>query len=273
MVYLEPLESLYIIFMLFFCRRLKPTGLTFYFVTPTWHFLNFVYLDGLYFWQRSIFTLASFMTSDQWLSITTSTKGLSKETNFIWTKQASVDPERRHLRRLVPSSSHSTLHFCSPLCPLFHFASLFHTSHPMVADMCLSYVSDFVSPIHLGQAFNLKQCDGLPLSLLSRRLLFLQSMTGPCLLLFALLTFIHMSCQVWSCGFCVQLVCHVISLPPLSPHLFVTAARSLSLWNSGVRSSAAISSIPLQNHFWKDGFLTSEDMARRNLALLNRRVR
>lgn len=129
-------------------------------------------------------------------------------------------------------SKHSAFLFTS-FAPLFLFASLFHTSHPLVADMCLSYISDRVSTIHLGLPFNLKQCDGLPLSLFCRHLLFLQSMTSSCLLLFCL-SFLHTSCQVWSwiCGFCIQLIFQVLSPLPislLSPQLFVTEARSLSL--------------------------------------------
>lgn len=56
-----------------------------------------------------------------------------------------------------------------PFLTLFHSVSLFHTSHPTVADTCLRNASDrclsrFPSQLHLGHLFNLRQRGTLPLT-------------------------------------------------------------------------------------------------------------
>lgn len=114
-----------------------------------------------------------------------------------------------------------------PFLALLHSASLFHTLHPVVVDMCLGDVSDSisscsVSQLHLGQPSNLKQCDGLPTSLTPFYIspLPFRFLSCPCPFFFSLTVFttqvVSLKLHLYDLCF-VDLSSFLSSLPPPIP--------------------------------------------------------
>lgn len=128
------------------------------------------------------------------------------------------------------TSLRSSVCLFPPFLTLFHSVSLFHTSHPTVADTRLRNASDrclsrSASQLHLGHLFNLRQRGTLP-----SRLYFPSSACCP--LAFLLKLFLDIGHQ--SVGALAgRLRCCSVSVSPLfCLFLLLTPAVSLSLQNS-----------------------------------------